>query len=145
MFGENRCEQCNQSLNGMTLIELLVVTSVIATLAIFVYPKYLEFVRQSHRATAIADLARIQLELESNFNGRYQWEHILSGGRCTLCQTDQRRFIFSITSGANTAYIIKATAQADTQQNLDVCLVENKTNELSLDASNNQRPTTCWP
>ncbi|MCG9683473.1 type IV pilin protein [Vibrio sp. Isolate23] len=144
MFGENRCNQSKQSLNGMTLLELLVVTVVIVILSAIAYPSYLDFVRQSHRTTAISDLARIQLALESNYSGQYQWSHIVSEGQCTLCLSDQNRFIFSITSGASTAYTIKATAQTSSQQHLDTCLIENNIDYISLDAKNIEFPASCW-
>lgn len=144
MIGVNNCKQSKQSLIGMTLLELLIVVALIGILAMFAYPSYLDQVRKSHRATAIADLARIQLELESSYNGQYDWHKVISSGKCTVCLSEQSRFVFSVTSNANATYIIKATAQANSQQNLDSCLQEYNVDYLSLDASNKAFPLSCW-
>nr|WP_171341340.1 type IV pilin protein [Vibrio coralliilyticus] len=128
----------------MTLLELLIVVALIGILAMFAYPSYLDQVRKSHRITAIADLALIQLELESSYNGQYDWHKIISSGECTVCLSEQDRFVFSVTSNASTAYIIKATAQADSQQNLDSCLQEHGVDYLSLDTTNKSFPLSCW-
>ncbi|WP_019274190.1 type IV pilin protein [Vibrio coralliilyticus] len=144
MIGVNNCKQSKQSLIGMTLLELLIVVALIGILAMFAYPSYLDQVRKSHRVTAIADLARIQLELESSYNGQYDWHKVISSGKCTVCLSEQSRFVFSVTSNANATYIIKATAQANSQQNLDSCLQEYNVDYLSLDASNKAFPFSCW-
>ncbi|NOH62198.1 MULTISPECIES: type IV pilin protein [Vibrio] len=144
MIGVNSCKRSKKSLIGMTLLELLIVVTLIGILAMFAYPSYLEQVRKSHRITAITDLARIQLELESSYNGQYDWHKVISSGECTVCISDQNRFVFSATSNASAAYIIKATAQANSQQNLDSCLQEHGVDYLSLDATNKAFPLSCW-
>ncbi len=127
----------------MTLIELLLVLTILSVLTAIAYPSYSDHVRQSHRQRALADLVRIQLQLELDYDGRYQWQQLVSGGICSICESSSQRFQFAVTSSATVAYTITATAQTDLGQDLDSCLTASK--QIQLMANNQRIPTACWP
>lgn len=77
----------------MTLIELLIAVVIVGIIAAVAYPSYTNHVIKSHRTVALSDLSRIQLELETSYDGGYDWSHILSGGTCTLCDSDKIDFL----------------------------------------------------
>ncbi|NMU70950.1 prepilin-type cleavage/methylation domain-containing protein, partial [Vibrio parahaemolyticus] len=106
------------------------------------YPSYTNHVIKSHRTVALSDLSRIQLELETSYDGGYDWSHILSGGTCTLCDSDTNRFSFDIASSASTAYTITATAKSALGQDDDECLTGSKT--ITLTSTNVEEPSDCW-
>ncbi|RSD30016.1 type IV pilin protein [Vibrio pectenicida] len=138
------CNQSKKSLNAMTLIELLIVMALISVLALVAYPNYQQQIRKAHRTVAIGDLAKLQLELEARYQGGYEWEDLVSGGRCDFCNSEPERFLFEINSDADSLYLIKAIAQEKSQQTLDSCLIISNTNYLSLDARNREFPKDCW-
>ncbi|TOP05977.1 prepilin-type cleavage/methylation domain-containing protein, partial [Vibrio parahaemolyticus] len=90
----------------------------------------------------LSDLSRIQLELETSYDGGYDWSHIISGGACTLCDSDTDRFSFDIASSAITAYTITATAKSDLGQDDDECL--NGATTITLTSTNVESPSACW-
>jgi type IV pilus assembly protein PilE len=144
MIRRNECKRRKNRLGGMTLIELLIVVSVVAILAAIAYPNYQSYVLKSYRTQALADLSRIQLQLESSYNSGYSWSSLVSGGVCSICESPTDRFSFSVVSQANKAYIIKATAQSGTGQTTDQCLTDQNANYISLDSTNTVYPEDCW-
>lgn len=126
----------------MTLIELLVAVVIVGIIAAVAYPSYTNHVIKSHRTVALSDLSRIQLELETSYDGGYDWSHILSGGTCTLCDSDKNRFSFDIASSASTVYTITATAKSPLGQDDDECLTGSKT--ITLTSTNVEEPSDCW-
>ncbi|UUM31856.1 type IV pilin protein [Vibrio japonicus] len=127
----------------MTLIELMIAVVVIGIISSIAYPAYTQHVITSHRTVALSDISRIQLELETSYDGGYDWSHIISGGNCTLCDSNSERFSFSITSSATAAYTITATAKTQRGQNSDSCFPSG-VNAISLTSANVEYPSTCW-
>ncbi|MDW1813942.1 type IV pilin protein, partial [Vibrio sp. Vb2362] len=119
MIRISRCNGYKKGLRGMTLIELLIAVVIVGIIAAIAYPSYTNHVIKSHRTVALSDLSRIQLELETSYDGGYDWSHILSGGTCALCDSDTNRFSFDIASSASTAYTITATAKSALGQDDD--------------------------
>lgn len=138
------CKKGKKRLNGMTLIELMIAVAVVAILASIAYPSYQSYVLKSHRSQAIADMVKIQLKLESEYDGGYDWSGIISGTTCTICETPTSRYVFDITSQAGKAYVIKATAQSGNGQTNDRCLTDNSVDNMTLDSTNASAPGDCW-
>lgn len=144
MIRKNICNSNNIRLQGMTLIELLIVVAIIGILGAIAYPSYTHHVLAGHRATAIADIARIQLELEASYDDGYDWSHIISGSNCLICDTDSSRFSFSVVSSASTAYTISATPKSEVGQDKDDCFDGISPKKLTLNNANIEYPEACW-
>ncbi|MGY0598998.1 type IV pilin protein [Vibrio sp. JZG10] len=142
MIRISRCNSYKKRLGGMTLIELLIAVVIVGIIAAVAYPSYTNHVIKSHRTVALSDLSRIQLELETSYDAGYDWSHIISGGTCTLCDSDTDRFSFNIASSASTAYTITATAKSALGQDDDECLTGAKT--ITLTSKNVEEPSDCW-
>lgn len=142
MIRKNNCNLHNKRVRGMTLIELMVVVAVIAILASIAYPSYQSHLLKAHRVTALADLAKIQIELERNYNGNYASaaQSVLSGGVCSFCDIDTSQYEITVSS-ALTSYTITATAKG-TQVN-DSCSGTTYT-DITLSNIGQGTPSDCW-
>ncbi|ENM5926070.1 prepilin-type N-terminal cleavage/methylation domain-containing protein [Vibrio mimicus] len=130
---------------GMTLIELMIAVVVVGILAAISYPSYTKYVVESYRTMAKADMAKIQLALEHNYNNGYRWTQIISGSLCLICDTPSDRYTFSIASAAIPAYTITATASTTKGQDKDACLPNGAGNKkMTLDSTNKAEPQACW-
>lgn len=136
------CNKPRTNVSGMTLIELLVVVTVVAILMMFAYPSYQQHTLSAHRTTAQTDLAKLQLQIEHDYDSGYDWSSLISGGVCTLCESDALRYSFAITSSASQSYIITANALSSRGQDNDTCL--NTDAKMTLDSTNTLYPTDCW-
>ncbi|HAS8194227.1 TPA: prepilin-type N-terminal cleavage/methylation domain-containing protein [Vibrio vulnificus] len=138
------CKHYNKHSSGMTLIELLIAVVIVGILASISYPSYKNYVIESHRTVAKADLVKIQLALEHGYNGGYQWSQIVSGGSCTICDSSSDRYEFEVTSSSTISYTITATAKTDKGQSNDPCLANETIKKMTLDSTNQAKPTACW-
>ncbi|MCK6265358.1 prepilin-type N-terminal cleavage/methylation domain-containing protein [Vibrio sp. ZSDE26] len=127
---------------GMTLIELLLTISIVTILATIAYPRYTDHILKAHRTTAKADMLRMQLLLEESYQGSYDWSNLISGGSCTICDSDTDRYQFSVASSATTPYTIVATAQTTKGQHNDDCLDNDQV--MKLDSKGQRIPVDCW-
>ncbi len=137
------CNRYKIRLKGMTLIELLIAVVIVGIIAAIAYPSYTNHVTKSHRTVALSDISRIQLELETSYDGGYDWSNIISGSSCTICDSDSNRFSFSVVSSATMAYTITATAKSDMGQNNDSCFPSG-VSTITLNATNVEYPSDCW-
>ncbi|ANP77349.1 prepilin-type N-terminal cleavage/methylation domain-containing protein [Vibrio crassostreae 9CS106] len=144
MIRKNKCNSNNTRVKGMTLIELLIVVAIIGILGAIAYPSYTNHVVTGHRTSALADIARIQLELEAAYDSGYDWSGIVSGSDCLICDTEASRFVFSVTSSASAAYTITATPQSGVGQDKDNCFDGQNHKVLTLDSANVEYPEACW-
>ena len=71
MIRRNICNNNNLSIKGMTLIELLIAVAIVGILGAIAYPSYTNHVIKAHRVTAMADMTKIQLEMETLYTGSY--------------------------------------------------------------------------
>lgn len=136
------CNRYKKKAVGMTLIELMISVAVIGILAGITYPSYQNYVLKAHRSSAMADLSKIQLEMERQYNGNYvsAANSVLSGGICTFCEVDSARYTITIAKTATT-YTISATA-AGAQTN-DKCGASSYT-ALTLNQVGEGSPANCW-
>ncbi|KIF46264.1 fimbrial protein [Vibrio owensii 47666-1] len=144
MIRISRCNGYNRRLRGMTLIELLIAVVIVGIIAAIAYPSYSNHAITAHRTVALSDISRIQLELETTYNGGYDWSGIISGGSCTICDSDADRFSFSIASSATAAYTITATAKPDRGQDGDSCFPIGQDKKITLTSTNIESPSACW-
>ncbi|WP_199436446.1 type IV pilin protein [Vibrio owensii] len=144
MIRISRCNGYNRRLRGMTLVELLIAVVIVGIIAAIAYPSYSKHTLKSHRIVALSDLSRIQLMLESSYNGGYDWSGIISGSNCSMCDTPSSRYVFSVESQAGKAYVIKAEAQSGSGQTNDKCLTDEGVDYMTLDSTNIHYPESCW-
>ncbi|WP_215407200.1 type IV pilin protein [Vibrio gigantis] len=142
MIRRNICNNNNLSMKGMTLIELLLAVAIVGILGAIAYPSYISHVIKAHRVTAIADMAKIQLEMETLYKGSYASaaENIISGGTCLFCDTDTSRYTLAV-SASTTTYSIQAEPLS--AQTNDDCL-DSTTDILELHHSGASEPEACW-
>ncbi len=124
------------------MIELLIAVAIVGILGAIAYPSYTNHVIKAHRVTAIADMTKIQLEIETLYTGNYASaaENIISGGACLFCDIDTSRYTLAI-SASSTTYAIQAEPLS--QQVNDECLDSN-TDKLELHHSGVSEPEACW-
>lgn len=124
------------------MIELLIAVAIVGILGAIAYPSYTNHVVKAHRVTAMADMTKIQLEMETLYTGNYASaaESIISGGTCLFCDTDTSRYTLAI-SASSTTYSIQAEPLS--QQVNDECLDSN-TDKLELHHSGVSEPEACW-
>ncbi|PMM67912.1 prepilin-type N-terminal cleavage/methylation domain-containing protein [Vibrio lentus] len=142
MIRRNICNNNNLNIGGMTLIELLIAVAIVGILGAIAYPSYTSHVIKAHRVTAMADMTKIQLEMETLYTGNYASaaDSIVSGGTCLFCDTDTSRYTLTI-SASSTTYSIQAEPLS--QQVNDECLDSN-TDKLELHHSGVSDPEACW-
>ncbi len=124
------------------MIELLIAVAIVGILGAIAYPSYTNHVIKAHRVTAIADMTKIQLEIETLYTGNYASaaDSIISGGTCLFCDTDTSRYTLAI-SASSTTYTIQAEPLS--QQVNDECL-DSITDILELHHSGVSEPEACW-
>lgn len=124
------------------MIELLIAVAIVGILGAIAYPSYTNHVIKAHRVTAMADMTKIQLEMETLYTGSYvsAADSIISGGTCLFCDTDTSRYTLAI-SASSTTYSIQAEPLS--QQVNDECLDSN-TDKLELHHSGVSEPEACW-
>lgn len=142
MIRKNKCNNNNLSIKGMTLIELLLTVIIIGILGAIAYPSYTNHVIKAHRVTAMADMTKIQLEIETLYTGNYASAAagIISRGTCLFCDTDTNRYTLAV-SASSTTYSIQA--EPHSPQTNDDCL-DSTTDILELHHSGISEPETCW-
>ncbi|OED68994.1 prepilin-type N-terminal cleavage/methylation domain-containing protein [Vibrio splendidus ZS-139] len=142
MIRRNICNNNNLSIRGMTLIELLIAVAIVGILGAIAYPSYTNHLIKAHRVTAMADMSKIQLEMETLYTGNYASaaETIISAGTCLFCDTDTNRYTLAI-SASSTTYSIQAEPLS--QQVNDECL-DSTTDKLELHHSGVSEPEACW-
>ena len=116
----------------MTLVELLIVVVITGVLASFAYPGYTSHILKAHRTQAIADMVKLQLELEKTYTPASGYNTALDPA--PLCDSAADRYRFTIS--ATDTYTITATPQS--QQAGDPC------GTLTLNASGSGTPAECW-
>ncbi|WP_165312700.1 type IV pilin protein [Vibrio ziniensis] len=141
-----RTINCNITSNkhhGLTLIELMLVIAIIGVLAAITYPNYSDHIRKGHRKQAMADMAKLQLYLEEQYNNGYVTDAVITNGICNnFCEVDKERYLISATV-SNTGYLISAIPKAEKGQNKDTCLGEAY-EKLTLSHTGENLPISCW-
>lgn len=98
--------------SGFTLIELMIVVVIVAILAVVSYPAYTDYVRKTHRKTAIGEVLDVAAHLERIKSQRFSY---LSADAETRSLD---RYTLTVTATATTYTI---TATPDDQQSADPC------------------------
>lgn len=147
MFRRIHCNPYRSSMNGMTLIEVLIVVAIIGIIAGIAYPSYGEHVKAAHRKQAIADIVKIQLQLEQDYSSGYVSTTVATNtGACksTFCETDTDRYAITVTiPSSSDSYTIAAVPQSASGQDTDKCDSSTYT-KLELDETGNGTPSACW-
>jgi len=136
------CKSRKNRLEAMTLVELLLTVAIISILAAIAYPSYQDHSLKAHRTTAFADMAKIQIELERQYQTSYQSaaSTVLSGGVCSFCTIDRAQFAIVI-SASESSYTIKA--QPLGSQRNDRCS-GNSYHQLTVNQLGEMQPESCW-
>lgn len=127
---------------GMTLLEIMVTVAVIAILSAIAIPTYEQHLLKSRRAAVIADLVKIQLELERTYNSVENTYDtgLVEAGSCSFCQTNSSDYKIAITSSNESPYII--TAEPQGRQQKDNCgTLSLNAQGIGASTSTNQK---CW-
>lgn len=117
---------------GFTLIELIVVVAILAILAGFAVPSYMQYVLRSHRVEARNALQEMANRLQQNYSVTRTWSKLGDGTdvvignalplKWNLSQTPasgSARYLITVVSVSDTGYQLKATAQG--AQASDIC------------------------
>lgn len=142
MIRRSLCKVRENRVEGMTLVELLLTIAIVTLLCTIAYPSYQAHVLQSHRTTALANIAMVQLELEREYTTSYQVaaDIVLTDGECDFCTHDGDQFEMSI-SATESTYTITAAAQGS--QLKDRCNGELYS-QLSINQLGEMTPENCW-
>lgn len=142
MIRKKLCNSRKYRLKAMTLVELMLALAIISIVAAIAYPSYQSHLLRAHRTAALADLAKIQIELEQHYSGSYQSAatSVLSGGVCSFCTVDSEHFTVSISATAS-AYTIKAEPIGP--QLKDQCS-NNHYSQLTINQTGEMTPPNCW-
>jgi type IV pilus assembly protein PilE len=140
---------------GFTLIELMIVVAVAAVLALIAVPSYMDSVRKSRRADAMAGLMRWQ-QLQERVRGNqpaYASAVASMPGPPPTSDSPERHYTLSIDAAGPAGYTMSATAKsgspqfADTKcRKLTVIMENGSPRTKSFDASNAETTDTarCW-
>lgn len=142
MIRINNCNNHKVPATGMTLIELMIVLALIALLSAVTYPRYNAHVQQTHRTQVMADMARIQLQLESSYHNGYHSQAVFDDGQCRVCQSDPARYQLTLDLFAG-GYRIYATPQTASGQSHDQCGGQSYA-QLTLSSQGERLPAACW-
>lgn len=142
MILTNRCSAREKRVNGMTLIELVIVVALVATLASIALPNYQQHLLRAQRIAAMADLAKLQIELERHYTTSYisAAQAVMPHSVCQLCRVDKQRFRIAVTAREHSYQI---TAQPLGEQRQDSCQGEQY-NQLTLNQAGLVTPANCW-
>jgi type IV pilus assembly protein PilE len=147
-------------LRGFTLIELMIVVGVIALLSMIALPSYMDSVRKSRRAEAVAALSSLQQAQERWRANCPQYTTALTSpaasSPASMCAvgtglglsatTSDGRYTIAVASATATGYTATATAVAGKGQTNDKALGVSCT-PLTMAASAGNwsvTPTQCW-
>ncbi|NOI81345.1 prepilin-type N-terminal cleavage/methylation domain-containing protein [Vibrio tubiashii] len=142
MIRKKLCNSRKYRVKAMTLVELMLALAIISIVAAIAYPSYQSHLLKAHRTAALADLAKIQIELERDYSGSYQSAatSVLSGGVCSFCTLDSEHFTVSISATAS-AYTIKAEPIG--LQLKDQCS-NTHYSQLTINQTGEMTPPNCW-
>jgi Tfp pilus assembly protein PilE len=137
---------------GFTLIEALMVVGVIATTALFVYPTWMSYERETARGDAYAALLDLATREEHYYNSYRVYTDVIvapaecSGASCGLAASEHSTdgyYRLSVGAGPThdlaTSFVLTATVQSGGRQEGDErCAV------LTIDSRGATAPIECW-
>jgi type IV pilus assembly protein PilE len=140
---------------GFTLIELMIVVAVAAVLALIAVPSYMDTVRKSRRADAMAGLMRWQQFQERVRGNQPAYASAVASmpGPPSTSDSPEGHYTLSIDAAGPAGYTMSATAKsgspqfADTKcRKLTVTMSLGSITTKSFDASNAETTNTtrCW-
>ncbi|GMR17421.1 MAG: hypothetical protein BMS9Abin32_520 [Gammaproteobacteria bacterium] len=135
---------------GFSLIEILVAMAIVAILAAFAYPSFVQSIRKSKRTDAHTALTKVASNLERFFgaNGTYttdtsQLGLLIDAG---TAYSDASHYVITVAAGASgigSSYIVSASAASGSIQAGDTGCTN-----LSLDSLGRRLPSPatskCW-
>lgn len=95
---------------GFTLMELMIVVAIVAILAAIAYPSFMEQVRASRRADALAEAGRIQLAMERWRADNPSYETNAINGGTYPVPADTATYDFELSAQSATTYTLLAEA-----------------------------------
>jgi type IV pilus assembly protein PilE len=138
--------------SGFTLIELMIVVVVVAVLSAIALPSFMDSIRKSRRAEAVASISAIEQAQErwrAN-NTTYAANSVLStaapGGLGQPSTTENGRYTLAMSGNTETGYVVTATAvttgsQASDKEGSTSCAT------LTVTVTNGngvKTPAACW-
>jgi type IV pilus assembly protein PilE len=143
------------SQRGFTLIELMIVVATIGVLALIAFPSYMDSVRKSRRADAMAGLMRLQ-QLQEQYRGTHPTYATALGSLANPAPSESPEHHYTLTVDAAdaTGYRMSATAKNGSPQytdtkcrRLEVSMSNGAIGTKSFDINNVEDTTNgnrCW-
>jgi type IV pilus assembly protein PilE len=132
--------------SGFTLIELMITVAIIGILASIAWPSYTQYVLESRRAEAQADMLKIQLGLEKWRANQSSYASVEDLSDSVSTPADQAKalsdanayYTYTITGAAGSTYTINAAAQG-------AQTADSGCTGLTLNQSGAKTPSSgCW-
>ena len=125
--------------DGVTLIELMVVVAIVAILAAVAYPSYRQYVIESARSEAHANLLRM-VDMQERFfiqsntyatTAKLAFTPSTSGGGSL--------YNYTVTANSNNAFTVQATPVAGSSQAGDTACAA-----MTITSAGVKAPAACW-
>lgn len=127
------------------MIEVFIVLVIIGTLSAIAIPAFTDHLIKAGRSRAQTDLYQLKMWAEQEFTSKGKYPTNIE---CSICDLSDK-YTYSITSGtgANNAYIIKATPNTTSIQKNDTecyIMVINAASEQSNEGKTGGNTDKCW-
>jgi type IV pilus assembly protein PilE len=125
---------------GFTLIELMIVLAAVGVLALIAFPSYMDSVRKSRRADAMAGLTRLQ-QLQERYRGNQPAyaATVASLPGPPSSESPERHYTLAVDAFDSASYTLSATAKSSSPQYADT-----KCRRITVTMSNGVITTTSF-
>lgn len=131
--------------NGFTLVELLIVLAITCILLTLAYPSYNNYVLKSHRAEALATLARDQVTLERCYSQAFRYNGTCPGLATFPHNSARNYYRIALSNLSATSFTLTATPIGN--QALDTMCsrmsIDHANQKIATNSAGVSQPV-CW-